>query len=72
MVAAMYWRIVNVSLSVHSSRIHLSGDAFSLRDKRIVEESPDSMKATVPGNARPGKPEGKRHRNETTLHAGKR
>ena len=32
---------------------------------QVVEESPDSIKATVPGNARRGQPQGKRHRKQT-------
>ncbi len=34
------------------------------------EESPDSIEASVPGNARAGKPDGKRHREETAPATG--
>lgn len=34
------------------------------------EESPDSNEVSVPGNARAGKPDGKRHREETAPATG--
>ena len=41
---------------------------IALRPAITFEESPDS-KSTVPGNARAGQPDGKRHREQTASHA---
>ena len=63
--SADFRQLTPVDLWLRKAYLALRADGWMTAGPSGREESPDSKKARVPGNARRGQPQGKRHRDQT-------